>query len=28
LEENLVNAKILDDIYHSDHCPILVRLKF
>ena len=28
LKENLVDAKILEDIYHSDHCPILVRLKF
>ena len=28
LEKKLVNAKILDDIHHSDHCPILVRLKF
>ena len=28
LEENLAGAEILEDIYHSDHCPILVRLKF
>ena len=28
LEENLVGAEILEKIYHSDHCPISVRLKF
>jgi len=28
LSENLVEAEILDDIYHSDHCPILVKFRF
>ena len=28
LRENLVEAEILDNIYHSDHCPISVKFRF
>jgi exodeoxyribonuclease-3 len=28
LSKNLIDAKILHDIYHSDHCPISVKLNF
>ena len=28
LSKNLIDAKILENIYHSDHCPISVKLNF
>jgi exodeoxyribonuclease-3 len=28
LKNNIIDAKILNQIKHSDHCPILVELNF
>ena len=28
VENHLKNSDILNNVFHSDHCPILVRLKF
>jgi exodeoxyribonuclease-3 len=28
LEKNIVNSSILPDVKHSDHCPVIVELKF
>lgn len=28
MRKNLVNAGILKDVFHSDHCPVMVELNF
>jgi exonuclease III len=28
LQYNITDAKILSEVKHSDHCPIVVNLKF